>query len=475
MRLYLSALVLALASAGCAQLAQDAAISPEVLRTHVAYLSSDELEGRGTPSRGQDLATEYIAAQFRKAGLEPAGDDGFYQTATWQYAERKAGDVALSVSAGGSTITVPAGGATGNFLDALALASTPAVFMPWKEALENSEAANGKVLVVPAAPMPRAARTLQEKLKSKPALVVMIDRERRHGAGTGGWLVDPEQAAVKGAPPVLVLHAPDAAAALEKGGASVSARVAAAALRPVKLRNVIGVLRGADPALKNSYVLMTAHHDHVGIRDGEIYNGANDDASGVVSVIEAAQMLAARKDRPRRSIVFMTFFGEELGMLGSKYYARHPVFPLKDTVANINLEQTGRTDDSEGKQLNSVAMTGFDFSTVGDMLKKSAEQTGVRLWKHAAFSDQFFSRADNQSLADVGVPAHTLSVAYGFSDYHGKDDTWDKLDYDNMARVTRMLAQGVYDIANDSARPVWTSAPKAAGYAAKGRSLQAAP
>lgn len=77
MRLYLSALVLALASAGCAQLAQDAAISPEVLRTHVAYLSSDELEGRGTPSRGQDLATEYIAAQFRKAGLEPAGDDGF--------------------------------------------------------------------------------------------------------------------------------------------------------------------------------------------------------------------------------------------------------------------------------------------------------------------------------------------------------------------------------------------------------------
>jgi Zn-dependent M28 family amino/carboxypeptidase len=181
--------------------------------------------------------------------------------------------------------------------------------------------------------------------------------------------------------------------------------------------------------------------------------------------------MLTRKERPRRSIVFMTLWGEELGLLGAKYYARHPVFPLKDTVAMINIEQTGRTDDSEGKQLNSIAMTGFDFSTVGEMLKPSAARTGIRLWKHASFSDQFFARADNQALADVGVPAHTLSVAYGFPDYHGKDDTWDKLDYDNMARVTHMLAQGVYDIANAAERPVWTSAPNAAGYAAKGRAL----
>lgn len=471
-RILVSALVLALAGAGCAQIpAATGSIDPQALRGHVSFLASDALEGRGTPSRGQDVAVEYIAAQFRRIGLEPAGDDGYFQTATWQYAERKADDVALSVAAGGNTITVPAGGATGNFLDPVVLGATPAVFMSWKDALENSEAANGKVLVVPAAPVPGAARQLQEKLKGKPALVIMIDRERRHGAGTGGWLIDPEQPRPRNAPPVLVLHAPDAAAALEKGGASVTARVAAPSIRPVKLRNVVGVLRGSDPQLKNTYVLMTAHHDHVGIRDGEIYNGANDDASGVVSVIEAANMLAARKERPRRSIVFMTLWGEELGLLGAKYYARHPVFPLKDTVAMLNLEQTGRTDDSEGKQLNSVAMTGFDFSTVGEMLKKSAERTGIRLWKHAAFSDQFFSRADNQALADAGVPAHTLSVAYGFPDYHGKDDTWDKLDYDNMARVTRMLAEGAYDIANAAERPAWTSAPKAAGYAAKGREL----
>ena len=113
--------------------------------------------------------------------------------------------------------------------------------------------------------------------------------------------------------------------------------------------------------------------------------------------------------------------------------------------------------------------------TVSDMLRKAGEQTGIRLWKHASFSDQFFGRADNQSLADAGVPAHTLSVAYGFSDYHGKDDTWDKLDYDNMARVTRMLALGTAAIANNPERPQWTAVPKAAGYAAKGRALNAAP
>lgn len=471
MRLYVSALVLALASAGCAQVPTAATISPDALRTHVQYLSSDQLEGRATPSRGQDLATDYIAAEFRKAGLEPAGDDGYFQTAIWQYAERKPGDVSMRVAAGGDTITVPAGGATGNFLDPVSLGATPAVFMSWKDALADREAADGKVLVVPAAPVAGAARQLQEKLKSKPALVVMIDRERRHGAGTGGWLIDPAQARPDGKPPVLVLHAPDAAAALEKGGATVSAHIAAPAIRPVKLRNVVGVLRGSDPALKNSYVLMTAHHDHVGIRDGEVYNGANDDASGVVSVIEAAKVLAERKERPRRSIVFMTFFGEELGLLGAKYYARHPVFPLKDTVAMINIEQTGRTDDNEGRQLDSIAMTGYDFSTLPEMLKKSAERTGIRLWKHAAFSDAFFSRADNQALADAGVPAHTLSVAYGFPDYHGKDDTWDKLDYDNMARVTRMLTEGVYDVANAAERPTWTAAPKAATYAEKGRTL----
>ncbi|MEH6434562.1 M28 family metallopeptidase [Massilia sp. DD77] len=465
-----------LSNAALAQAPLDAVssrISPDSLRGHLSYLSSDLLEGRGTPSRGLDLASEYIAAQFRRAGLEPAGDDGYFQTANWQYAQRKDADFAFTIAAGGSSLSVPAGGATAGFLDPLSLAATPAIFMDWKAALADPGAANGKVLVVPAAAVPGAAGILQQQLKSKPALVVMIDKERRHGA-PGGWLIDPEKPASKGALPVVVVHAPDAAALLEKGGATVAAKVGAPEVRPVKLRNVVGLLRGSDPQLKQTYVLLSAHYDHVGIRNGEIYNGANDDGSGTVSVIEIASALAAQKERPKRSIVFIALFGEELGMLGSRYYGRHPVFPVKDTVANINLEQLGRTDDSEGPQVASATLTGFDYSTVTEAVRKAGAQTGIRLWKHPVNSDRYFAHSDNQSLADLGVPAHTLAVAFGFPDYHGKDDTWDKIDYENMARINRMVAHAVLGIANDPVRPAWTNVPNATKYLDASRKLNLA-
>jgi len=483
MRHLVSALTLVVASSAAHAEAPVAAtrdaltahISADSLRGHLSFLSSDLLEGRGTPSRGVDLAAEYIAAQFRRAGLEPAGDDGYFQSANWQYAQRGAHDITLTVAAGGKTFDVAGAGASANFLDPVTLEKTPAVFMQWQAALDDPGAANGKVLVVPAAAVPGAAGVLQAKLRSKPALVVMIDRERRHGRTQGGWLIDPAQPVAAGGPPVVLLHAPDAAAALEQGGATVAAKIAAPAVTPTRLRNVIGVLRGADPALKNTYVMLSAHYDHLGMRNGEIFNGANDDGSGTVSVIEIAAAMAAQKERPRRSIVFVALFGEELGLLGSRYYAKNPVFPLKDTVMNLNLEQLGRTDDSEGPQLRSATMTGYDYSTVGATLQRAGERTGVRFWKHPTNSDRYFARSDNQALADAGVPAHTLCVAFGFPDYHGKDDTWDKIDYDNMARVNRMIAVALQDIANDPVKPAWTDVPNAAKYREAARQLGAAP
>ncbi len=488
MRHLVSALGFSIVLAGCAVHAEaprapsapshsalTAQISADSLRGHLSFLSSDLLEGRGTPSRGVDLAAEYIAAQFRRAGLEAAGDDGYYQTANWQYARRGEKDITITVTAGGKTIEVPLGGASANFIDPVTLKNTPAVFMQWQAALDDKGAANGKVLVVPAAAIPGAAATLQAKLQSKPALIVMIDRERRHGRTQGGWLIDPSQPAAKDGPPVVLLHAADVAGTLEQGGASVAAKVVAPTVSPVKLRNVIGVLRGSDPQLKSTYVMLSAHYDHLGIRDGEIYNGANDDGSGTVSMIEIAAAMAAQKERPRRSIVLVALFGEELGLLGSRYYAKNPVFPLKDTVMNLNLEQLGRTDDSEGPQVGSATMTGFDYSTVGTTLQRAADSTGIRFWKHPTNSDRYFARSDNQALADAGVPAHTLAVAFGFPDYHGKDDTWDKIDYDNMARVSRMIAVALQDIANDTAKPAWTDVPNAAKYREAARALHGAP
>jgi Zn-dependent M28 family amino/carboxypeptidase len=189
-------------------------------------------------------------------------------------------------------------------------------------------------------------------------------------------------------------------------------------------------------------------------------------------VIEIASSLAAQKTRPKRSMVFMTFFGEELGLVGSRYYGKHPVFPLKDTVADLNLEQIGRTDDSEGARVGAANLTGFDYSSMTPVLQRAGAKVGVKLVKHPQNSDRYFAQSDNQSLADAGVPAHTLSVAYEFPDYHGKDDDWQKVDYENMARIDRMVAIGLLAIANDPKAPTWTAAPNAARYLEAAKALK---
>lgn len=450
-------------------------ISAQSLRGHLSFLASDLLEGRGTPSRGQDLAAEYIAAQFRRAGLEPAGDDGYFQTSTWQYAERDMNQFALQVQAGGKPVGVPASSVDLRMREALGLKDAPVVSMPWADAMADASRADGKVLVLAMPADRRAAYGDLQKFKGKPALLVLFDASRKQGSAANGWLVELEGPrrpldALK----TITLYDAAAMEALGKAGATLSLSVPGPVTRPVKLRNVIGVLRGSDPKLKDTYVMLTSHYDHLGIRNGDIYNGANDDGSGTVSVIEIASALASQKAKPKRSIVFMTFFGEELGLVGSRYYGKHPVFPIASTVADLNLEQIGRTDDSEGPRVSAANLTGFDYTTMPAVLQRAGDKVGVKLVKHPQNSDRYFAQSDNQSLADAGVPAHTLSVAYEFPDYHGKDDDWDKIDYENMAKINRMVALGLLDIANDPKAPTWTAVPNAAKYLNASKQLKAA-
>jgi hypothetical protein len=221
---------------------------------------------------------------------------------------------------------------------------------------------------------------------------------------------------------------------------------------PAGLRNAIGVLKGRDPILKNTYVLVTAHYDHIGTKEaGEgdtIFNGANDNASGVSALIEMARAIASSPRRPARSIVFMAYFSEERGLVGSRYYGRNPVFPIAKTYAQINLEQLGRTDDSEGARVKAATLTGWDRSNVGRILAAAAAPYGIRIYKHAKFSEEFFERSDNEALAKQKVPAHTLSVAYEFPDYHAVGDEAGKLNFANMSAVARGLRAGIVALAN---------------------------
>lgn len=456
-------------------------ISAHSLRGHVSFLASDLLEGRATPSRGLDIAAEYIAAQFRRAGLEPVGDDGYFQTATWGYGSRDMQGFQLRLQIDGSELSVPAEGISLEGGIGLEVDQLAVVRLSRADPALTADSLDGKAVLIDLAPdlsdaaRAEARRSIGALLRTaKPLLRIVLDR--RNPKGNGGRapaLVDPEDKAA--ATLSLTLHQPEAVAALAKGERlSMSAKIPGAKLSPVKLRNVIGVLRGSDPVLKDTYVMLTAHYDHLGPVNGKLHRGANDDASGTASVLEIASALAAMPERPKRSLVFMALFGEELGLKGSQYYGRHPVLPLQQTVADLNLEQLGRTDDTEGPQVNRAAVTGFDYSDLGPVLQAAGKATGIEVFKHPVNSDRYFAHSDNQALADVGIPAHTLSVAYGFPDYHGPGDDWHKLDYENMARVNRMVALALLNVANNPQAPQWNGAhPQTGKYVEAARRLNA--
>jgi Zn-dependent M28 family amino/carboxypeptidase len=236
---------------------------------------------------------------------------------------------------------------------------------------------------------------------------------------------------------------------------------------------VIGVLRGSDPDLRNTYVVVSAHYDHLGVRTGgsgdRIFNGANDDASGTASVIEMANAFAGLAERPKRSIVFMAFFGEERGLVGSQYYVAHPLVPLAQTVTDINIEQTGRIDDDQGKHPLQFNATGNDYTNLASVFQQAGEAAGVRLVKDAERTNQFFSQSDNLSFSSAGIPSTTVSVTYEFPDAHQPGDEWQKLDYPNMARVDGAIAVGVWTIAQDPQAPQWNLENAAAAAYARNR------
>jgi hypothetical protein len=447
------------------------------LKADVSFLASDALQGRATPSPGLEIASEYIAAQFRRAGLDPAGDDGYFQTASYVTVTPKVEGMEFTVDGAGGSVNAKSMSMALQQASAADLNKVAMVKVAGSDATAvaalTPDQVRGKVLVLdfPEGQNPivltRQLPALAARLQ--PALVVLL----RSGGQPTNMSARLREASAAPAVPVLVVWDEQVRTALGAGRpgpveAVVSVHIPAPTAVLVKVRNVAGVMRGSDPALRDTYVLVTAHYDHLGVRgtgEGDhINNGANDDASGTASVIEVANALALLPTRPKRSIVFMTFFGEELGLVGSRYYGAHPIFPLEKTVADLNLEQLGRTDVDGGSSVGLVNVTGFDFSTLTDAVVKAGGQTGLQVAKNAQLNERYFAQSDNQALADAGVPAHTLSVGYMFPDYHQPGDEWPKLDYANLALVDRTVALAVYAVADSTDTPQWKDLPQTQRY-----------
>jgi Zn-dependent M28 family amino/carboxypeptidase len=471
-----------------------AAINPNELKGDLSFIASDTLQGRFTPSPGLDAAAEFIASKFRAAGLKPGGDKDYFQTAT--LIERHLGTVDSVTLRDGSKEAVVGPGDMALFEASVAVRvdHAPALIFPRRDldALKKADLA-GKAVVVQqpdfaklsqteAVSTYHAMRAFDDAVAASHAALELVVTSSKPEPVPNKLLLG--QDAAWRAVPIIRADSPELKAWLKQpeGGdsRSVTVDIPGPGDHKVVAKNVIGILPGSDPKLKDTCVMLTAHYDHIGTREtghgmasppkpqdknDNIYNGANDDGSGTVSVIEIARALATLNPRPKRSVVFMTFFGEERGEFGSRYYGRHPVFPIAKTVADINLEQVGRTDSTNGRQINTASLTGYDYSEVTGYLERAGKLIGVKVYKDPEASDAYFTRSDNDALAQQGVPAHSLTVAFDYPDYHGLGDEWQKIDYDNMARVDRMIALGLINMANNQRAPAWNAAnPKTAPF-----------
>jgi hypothetical protein len=216
--------------------------------------------------------------------------------------------------------------------------------------------------------------------------------------------------------------------------------------------NVVGVLRGTDPILKDSIVLIDAHYDHLGIgrpvQGDSIFNGADDDASGTVAVMEVARALASGP-RPKRTVIFAATTGEEVGLLGTRWYLAHPVAPIASMTANLEIEMIGRADSLAGGP-GRAWLTGFDRSTMGTMFANA----GLPIVPDRRPEQSFFTRSDNIAFARAGVPAHTLSTYNMHDDYHTVRDDVSRVDFVHMTNVIRAAASATRLLA-DGPAPTW--------------------
>lgn len=443
-------------------------IRPESVRGHVSFLASDLLEGRGTPSRGLDIAAEYIASQFRRAGLDPLpGGSSYFQPLSGQKQVMPDAEPVECV------IHVP-GAAAPQRVTGLAF-SLDGIDIDREPILETSapKVAASEAVILYRSPSDDAQESFKELAANQARLTIVVDPAgglARRIVRSRAFPADRESSLPKG----RWLFVPSFPTGLP-ADARVSVRARPVAVTAAGSRNVVGILRGSDPALADTYLVVSAHYDHVGMdpfgSGDRIYNGANDDASGVTGLIEIAEALSKLPERPKRSIIFAAFAGEESGLLGAREFVRNPPVPLSRIVGNLNMEHLGRPDSDGIDARGKGSITGFTFSSITQALVDAGKLSGTEVYRHEKYSDDFFNASDNAAFAQKGIPAHTICNGFLFAEYHQQGDHWEKIDADNLARLARTIALGVLTLADDARAPQWNEAEeKTAKYreAAKG-------
>ncbi|MDG2131812.1 MAG: M28 family peptidase [Fuerstiella sp.] len=430
-------------------------ISEARVLSTISFLASDEMAGRDTPSPELTIASQYVAARFRGAGLDGGGpDDSFFQTHQLVTTMPPEQGAVLSevngesiahrglLSGGPDTIDLESIVMT----EADALAADTAEIVCLDTLHVPPQAAERPQLVL--ATVARRIRALMEKQTK----VVLI---RCDGESILPPIADrlPEKSLFlkDGLKPecAVVLVSSDT----NPVGKKLSIQVGAQRQVQNPVRNVIGILRGSDPGLSEEAILISAHLDHIGTRsygDDRVNNGADDNATGVTAVVSLADAFASLKTRPLRSVVFVTFWGEEKGLLGSKHFVDKPPWPLSKIAANINIEMVGRPETDAREK---AWMTGWKHSNLGALMNAGSQRIGVEIFNRTDVGEMLYSRSDNYSFVRKGVVAHSFSAGSLHDDYHQPGDEWEKLDIPHMTRVIQGLFAGALYVADNPVAP----------------------
>jgi hypothetical protein len=485
-------------------------IDPQALLQHIKFLAADDMQGRGNGTAGLERAGDYIAGQFKAAGLAPGGLNGdwfqpFELTAGLRIAEgngltiHTAGqNVRLSLGQSYYPLAVTASdGAVDYTMD---LMGVPIVFAGYGLSAPSAnyddyaglDVAGKAVLIFSHEPQenrsdsrlngsrPMRETSLYSKAfaaRSRGAVALLVVSDPSHRVDEANYkLFEIESDAEDHSIPVLRIRRDEVAPLLEAWGLDQTAAVINLDLIPRSrrlpdttvdyvqrlslnrrtVRNVVGILRGADPAKSREAIVLGGHYDHVGFggrfsttpeRTGEIHNGADDNASGIAALIEMARSAAADRARFPRSVVFVAFAGEERGLLGSLHYTMNPAMPLDDTVAMINLDMIGRT---RGGRVEVGGLT--NASSLEPDVEAAAKVAGLDVRRGGPGS----GRSDDSSFIDRRVPA--LHFFTGFhDDYHNPDDDWNKIDAAGTARVATLALELAARIAARQDRPPFSA------------------
>jgi hypothetical protein len=447
-----------------------ATITGKDLERRLSIVAHDSMRGRDTPSPGLRATAEYIAGQFESFGLRPGAGDGWQQE--YPLTTVRAGDESehrVSIEGPGGSWELELGADYLAQYESVSAEGSGDILM--YEVGDERPEVTGRIVAVRV-----TLDNLQQvfggglgaMLDGEPAGLLLsldvpdsfLDRLRRFLDGERTTLGEPADSA---APVIYLVHSrlPAPLAALFAGEADGSGWSASlrtrAEVRSETAPNTIGILDGSDPDLADEYVVFTAHMDHLGVDEDagpeadSVFNGADDDGSGTVTIVELAEAFASLETRPRRSLVFLTVSGEERGLLGSRWYSENPSVPLDATVANLNMDMIGRN------WTDTIVAIGKQESTLGelvDAVAASHPELGMDVIDDLWPEESFYTRSDHYNFARKGVP-----ILFFFNgvhqDYHQVSDEVDAIDHEKMSRIGRLVFYTGLAIAEDDEPPMW--------------------